>query len=47
MSMEGMTIDERVQLLVRFWEESLHQSKILKKLIFKEQSAKQRLSDKE
>ena len=47
MSIEGMDIDEKVHVLVRFWEESLHHSKILKKLIFKEQSTNQRLSDKE
>lgn len=42
-----MSNQEKVEILYKFWEESLSSSKILTKLIFKEKQNNQKLSDKE
>ena len=40
--------DQKIEVLVRYWEESLQKSRILQKLLYKEKnSTKVKLSDKE
>lgn len=45
--MKKMDPAMKVEVLLKFWEEGLISPKILKKLLFKEESGKHKLSDKE